>query len=190
MHYLGMWAVELPGRVTWDLALVTASIVLGMVLGMVALVVAVRWQGRRALLLSALILTLAIVSHHFTAMGAVEIVPDPTRAITALSLSPSSLAIAIASVAVAILGMSLMSAFADRRLDDQGRLLALTLNNMTQGVVMFDSAGRLVVCNDRYRLMYGLSPDIVKPGAKLVDIVRHRFETGSLQRDPARTAPS
>ena len=185
MHYLGMWAVELPGRVTWDPALVTASIVLGMALGMVALVVAVRWQGRRALFLSAFILTLAIVSHHFTAMGAVEIVPDPTRAITALSLSPSSLAIAIASIAVAILGMSLMSAFADRRLDDQGRLLALTLNNMTQGVVMFDSAGRLVVSNDRYRLMYALSPDIVKPGTKLVDIVQHRFKTGSLQRDPA-----
>src|ERR1700722_8187923 len=127
MHYLGMWALELPGRVTWDPALVAASIILGMVLGMAALVVAVRWQGRRALFLSALILTLAIVSHHFTAMGAVEIVPDPTRVITALSLSPSSLAIAIASIAVAILGMSLMSAFADRRLDDQGRLLALTL---------------------------------------------------------------
>ena len=34
--------------------------------------------------------------------------------------------------------------------------------------------------------MYGLSPDIVKPGAKLVDIVRHRSKTGSLHRDPAQ----
>ncbi len=67
----------------------------------------------------------------------------------------------------------------------RGSLLALALNNMTQGVVMFDVTGRLVVSNDRYRLMYGLSPDIVKPGARVVDIVRHRFETGSLQRDPA-----
>jgi PAS domain-containing protein len=32
----------------------------------------------------------------------------------------------------------------------KGRLLDLTLNNMTQGVVMFDHAGRLVVRNDRY----------------------------------------
>ena len=75
-------------------------------------------------------------------MGAVEIVPDPTRTITALSLSPASLAIAVASVAVAILGMSLISAFADRRLDDKGHLLDIALNNMTQGVVMFDCAGR------------------------------------------------
>jgi methyl-accepting chemotaxis protein len=67
---------------------------------------------------------------------------------------------------------------------DQGRLLNVALNNMTQGVVMFDRAGRLVVCNDRYREIYGLSPKIVKPGADLADIVRLRFKTGSLHRDP------
>ncbi|HUD87133.1 MAG TPA: MHYT domain-containing protein [Xanthobacteraceae bacterium] len=186
MHYLGMFAVELPGRVAWDFPLVIASIILGMVLGMAALAVAVRWRGLRALWASALLLTLAIVSHHFTAMGAVEIIPDPTRSFTELSLSPASLAITVASVAVAILGMSIISAFADRRLDDKARLLGIALNNMTQGVVMFDASGRLVVSNEQYVAMYGLSAAIVKPGAALVDIVRHRFETGSLHRDPAQ----
>jgi len=62
--------------------------------------------------------------------------------------------------------------------------LALTLNNMTQGVVLFDLGGRLVVCNDQYLRMYGLSPDVIGPGAHLMDIIRARFETGSLQRDP------
>jgi methyl-accepting chemotaxis protein len=186
MHYLGMWAVEIPGRVTWDIALVTASIVVGMLLGMAALAVAVRRQDRGTLWLSALLLTLAIVSHHFTAMGAVQVVPDPACTITALSLSPTSLAIAIASVAVAILGMSLISAFADRRLDDTGRLLSIALNNMTQGVVMFDATGRLVVCNDQYRTMYRLPADLVRPGTALADIVGHRFKTGSLHRDPAQ----
>jgi NO-binding membrane sensor protein with MHYT domain/ABC-type transporter Mla subunit MlaD len=184
MHYLGMFAVELAGRVTWDMPLVLASIVLGMVLAMAALAVAARWQGWRALWASALLLTLAIVSHHFTAMGAVGIVADPTRTITALSLSPGSLAIAIASVAVAILGMSLISAFADRRLDDKAHLLDIALNNMTQGVVMFDASARLVVCNKRYLEIYGLPPDIVKAGAKLEDIVRLRATSGSLALDP------
>jgi len=186
MHYLGMSAVELAGRVTWDLPLVVASIAIGMVLGMAAMAVAVRWQGLHALWISALLLTLAIVSHHFTAMGAVAIVPDPTRTITALSLSPDSLAIAIASVAVAILGMSLVSAFADRRLDNKGQLLDLALNNMTQGVVMFDATSRLVVCNKRYLTLYGLPPDIVKPGVKLADIVRLRASAGSLPSDPEK----
>ncbi len=91
------------------------------------------------------------------------------------------------SLVVAICVVCLLSGaiiLLNRRHNKAGRLLALTLNNMSQGVVMFDAAGRLVVCNERYLLMYGLSPDIVNPGAALVDIVRHRFETGSLQRDP------
>jgi methyl-accepting chemotaxis protein len=62
-------------------------------------------------------------------------------------------------------------------------LLALTLNNMTQGVVLLDTGGRLVVCNDQYRAMYGLSPDVVKPGAALIDMIRHRIDSGSLRRD-------
>jgi NO-binding membrane sensor protein with MHYT domain len=188
MHYLGMEALQLPGHVHWDLALVAASIVVGMVLGTASLVVAVRWQSVRAVWASALLLALAILSHHFTAMGAVEVVPDPTRTITELSLSPGLLAIAVASVTVAILGVSLISALADRRVDDKGRLLGIALDNMDQGVVMFDDAGRLVICNDRYTAMYGLPPRLVKPGAMLADIVRYRAETGSLQADPARIA--
>jgi methyl-accepting chemotaxis protein len=184
MHYLGMAALELPGHITWELPYVVASILVGIALATAALAVAARSQDGSGLWLSALLLTLAIVSHHFIAMGAVDVVPDPTRSLTALSLSPDLLAVAIASIAVAILGMSLISAFADRRLDDKGRLLELALNNMSQGVVMFDDSGRLVVCNDGYLRMYGLSPDVVKPGAHLADIVIHRSNTGSLQRDP------
>jgi PAS domain S-box-containing protein len=184
MHYLGMSAVELPGHVDWDLPLVFASIAIGMALGMASLAVAVSWHGLYASVSAALLLTLAIVSHHFTAMGAVEIVPDPTRTFTALALSPESLAIAVASVAVAILGTTLISAFAERRIYDKGQLLELMLNNLTQGVVMFDAAGRLIVCNKRYLDMYGLSPDVVKRGATLADIVEHRSTTGTLRRDP------
>ncbi len=73
---------------------------------------------------------------------------------------------------------------AARRRRHKGHLLTLALNNMTQGVVMFDAAGRLVVCNDRYLEIYGLSPDIVRPGAKLIDTIRHRFATGKIDRDP------
>jgi methyl-accepting chemotaxis protein len=184
MHYLGMAALEIPGHITWELPYIVASILAGVVLATAALAVAARPQNHSRLWLSALLLTLAIVSHHFIAMGAVDIVPDPTRSLAALSLSPDLLAVAIASIAVAILGMSLISALADRRLDDKGRLLSLALNNMSQGVVMFDQSGRLVVCNDGYLRMYGLSPDVVKPGADLADIVIHRSNTGSLQRDP------
>jgi methyl-accepting chemotaxis protein len=65
-------------------------------------------------------------------------------------------------------------------------LLALVLNNLTQGVVMFDAAERLVVCNERYIDMYGLSRQVVKPGAYLIDVVTNRKETGSLDLDPEK----
>ena len=81
---------------------------------------------------------------------------------------------------------SLMRLAGGLRLDRKGHLFALTLNNMTQGVVMFDTAGRLAVCNDRYLAMYGLSPELVKPGVALIDIIRLRVKTGSLHREPVQ----
>ena len=56
---------------------------------------------------------------------------------------------------------------------------------MSQGLVMFDSQERVVVCNDFYIDMYGLSRDVVKPGCSLIDLLRHRVATGgNLNRDP------
>jgi diguanylate cyclase len=184
MHYLGMWALEVPGRVTWAADLVVASILLGMAFGAAALALAVRFNAIRTKLGAALLLTLAIVSHHFTAMGAITIVPDPTRVIDQFSLSPTALAIAVANAALLILGMSLASAFSDSRLREKDRQFVTAVNNMSQGVVMFDTAERLLVCNNRYIEMYGLSPDVVKPGCTLRDVIRNRIETGSLERDP------
>jgi methyl-accepting chemotaxis protein len=63
------------------------------------------------------------------------------------------------------------------------RLLEIALNNMTQGVVMYDANERLVVCNHRYIEMYGMSPEIVKPGCTLSEIIRHRIQLGTLKGD-------
>src|SRR3990167_6981000 len=48
MHYLGMSALDLPGRVTWAPDLVIASIALGVAFGVAALSVAVRRDDLRA----------------------------------------------------------------------------------------------------------------------------------------------
>ena len=70
--------------------------------------------------------------------------------------------------------------------DRKARMLTLAVDSMSQGAVMFDSAGRLVVSNARYRDIYGMPPDLVRPGARLIDIIRHRFRSGNLDRDPAQ----
>jgi methyl-accepting chemotaxis protein len=72
------------------------------------------------------------------------------------------------------------------KLGGKSHLVELALNNMTQGVVMFDAAGCLIVRNDRYIDIYGLPPDIVKPGIKLIDVVMLRAKSGNLPSDPEK----
>jgi|tagenome__1003787_1003787.scaffolds.fasta_scaffold20967488_2 diguanylate cyclase (GGDEF)-like protein len=115
MHYLGMGALEMPGHIVWSGDLVAASVLVGMVFGAASLWAAIHRTSVSGTLIAGVLLTLAIVSHHFTAMGAVEIVPDPGRAVAAFSLSPTWMAMGIANAAVAILAMSLAGAFVDKR---------------------------------------------------------------------------
>jgi len=67
-----------------------------------------------------------------------------------------------------------------------GTLQSLVLNNMTQGVVLFDAYERVLVVNDRYVEMYGLSPAVVKPGCTLMELIQNRITTGSLNIDPEK----
>jgi len=62
------------------------------------------------------------------------------------------------------------------------------INNMPQGLVMFDGAARLVVCNKRYREMYSLPPEIAAPGRRLRDIIAYRIERGGLAADADQLA--
>jgi diguanylate cyclase (GGDEF)-like protein len=216
MHYLGMWALEVPGRVTWSPVLVVASIVFGMIFGYAALAVATRKHDRWGTLTAAVLLTLAIVSHHFTAMGAVELVPDPTRASDELSLSPAFLALAIAGVALSVLGMSLIGVLADRRLANRTRRfeeiisqlslaqqqversqqelqeqklrLDSAINHMGEGLCMFDADRRLVVCNARYAEMYQLPPELLRAGTPHREIIEHRIASGILRGENSEKA--
>jgi diguanylate cyclase (GGDEF)-like protein/PAS domain S-box-containing protein len=69
------------------------------------------------------------------------------------------------------------------RLEMQKARLDTALNNMTQGLVLFDSSERIVACNERYVEMYGLSSDVVKAGCTFRELIRHRSETGSFAGD-------
>ncbi len=70
-----------------------------------------------------------------------------------------------------------------RRLVVQNRRLSNALDNMTQGLCMFDAQSRVVLCNRRYIGMYNLSPEIVRPGCSLQELMQHRKETGLFSGD-------
>ncbi len=61
--------------------------------------------------------------------------------------------------------------------------LDTAINNMSQGLLLFDSSERLIVCNGRYIEMYGLSPEVLKPGCTFREAIEHRQATGSFNGD-------
>ena len=58
-----------------------------------------------------------------------------------------------------------------------------TLDNMIQGVMLCDGDEKVIVCNERYIEMYGLSKKVVKPGLTLRGLLEHRKKAGSLAHD-------
>jgi PAS domain-containing protein len=68
-------------------------------------------------------------------------------------------------------------------INDEKRKLDTAINHMTRGLVMFDSAQRIALRNRRYGELYGLSPEIVRPGLSFRDLLMLRRETGSLLED-------
>jgi PAS domain S-box-containing protein len=53
--------------------------------------------------------------------------------------------------------------------------LHTALESMVHGLSMFDERQRLIVCNDRYREIYGLTPDQIRPGTTLRSILTSRM---------------
>ena len=70
-----------------------------------------------------------------------------------------------------------------QRLSLEKQRLDTAVNNMTQGLLLFDAKQHLIICNKRYLEMYGLSADVVKPGCSFREVIAHRKETGSFVGD-------
>ena len=60
---------------------------------------------------------------------------------------------------------------------------ATAVNNMTQGLLLFDVSERLILCNDRYIEMFGVSREVIKPGCTLRELIQHRKDVGSHPSD-------
>ncbi|HEY7844912.1 MAG TPA: EAL domain-containing protein [Bradyrhizobium sp.] len=187
MHYTGMMALELPARIAWSFDIVTASVVFGSLFGALALVIASGRQSFGRSAAATVLLTVAIVSHHFTGMGAVTLIPDPTLVAEGMLISPTLLSFLIAGSAVVILGISLTVASMDRRskgaLREQKMLLDTALENMSQGLGMYDAEGRILLFNERYMAMTGRS-DLELRGRLLVDVLREQKAAGRWEGEP------
>ena len=79
---------------------------------------------------------------------------------------------------------------AQQRLESERQRLDTALNNMIQGLVMYDASARIVPVNQRYIDMFDLSPDIVKPGCHFHDLIQHRKDRGAFSGDVKEFCPA
>jgi diguanylate cyclase (GGDEF)-like protein/PAS domain S-box-containing protein len=75
---------------------------------------------------------------------------------------------------------------AETKLREQKLQIDTAINNMTQGLLMFDAKSRLVLCNPRYIEMYNLSAEVAKPGCGLRELIMHRQRVGCFSGDPEK----
>src|SRR5262245_3513043 len=162
MHYTGMAAFEVQGRILWDPTLVFISIALGAVIGAAALPVGLRGDLLKWKLLGALLLTLAICSHHFTAMGAASLIPDPTISISDTALPSGLLAIAVAVASAVILILALAGVALEmrdrRRSELENERMRGLANAAIEGLVVCEGK-RIITVNDSFAALVGDSPD-------------------------------
>ncbi len=202
MHYTGMAAFEIAGVILWDSTLVVVSIVLGAAIGAVALPVGLHGKGEKWKIGGAVLLTLAICSHHFTAMGAVSIIPDPTVEISQSALPAGWLAVGVAFASFAIIALALAGVVLDirdrRRSELEVDRMRDLANASVEGLLVCDGEA-IVSVNTSFAALTGLSPsDLV--GARLESCFPDKaaraklfsgsdlpVETGLRQRDGSTT---
>jgi PAS domain S-box-containing protein len=71
------------------------------------------------------------------------------------------------------------------RVRAENRRLRNAIDNMSQGLNVFDRQGRITLVNRRYLEMYKLSSDVVKPGCTLEQLIQARKDTGVFNGDVA-----
>ncbi|MGB6254791.1 MAG: EAL domain-containing protein [Bradyrhizobium sp.] len=198
MHYMGMAAFEIAGIVVWDPVLVAASIVLGAMIGAIALPVGLHGDSERWKIGGALLLTLAICSHHFTAMGAVSIIPDPSITISQTALPAGLLAIGVTIASLGILGLATAGVVIDIRDHRRSELETDRMRDLAdatvEGLLVCD--GEMIVsANKSFSLLVGCSADSLigsklessfpdsAARAKLMSRPNHTLETELRHRD-------
>ena len=113
------------------------------------------------------------------------------RRAVAIALGAALLLSAATVLLWAALGQFQRLRRSERKLRDKSRALAVSnirfdsaLNNISQGLCMFDAEERIVVSNARFAEIYGLPPTEVTPGTSLAAIFDGRIRSGTHAGEP------
>lgn len=159
MHFTGMAAYVTQGHLSWDRPLVVASLVLGAAGGVGAMFIAKGAERYSQQLLAGLVLTLAICTLHFTAMGAISVVPDASISVPHQIVSTGVLTLAVALIVSLIilggLGAVLIETGATASALARSRRLA---DAAFEGIVIA-RGGVVVDANSAFCALVGAAPE-------------------------------
>ncbi|TIW37063.1 MAG: EAL domain-containing protein [Mesorhizobium sp.] len=184
MHYTGMAAFEVQGRIVWDQLLVGISLVAGITLAAMSLFVALHRPSTLRTVSAAVLLTLAICTLHFIAMGAVSIYPDSSIEISQYTIEPMSQAFAAAAASLVILVLSAAALWIDlrfRRHQAEAERMHGLANAAVEGLIVCDGT-RIVSANDSIAALSGIASTTLNTMV-LSDLFGERSATAMAQAD-------
>ena len=116
MHYIGMEAMRVPARLSYDLPMVVLSVVLAIVISLVALILTFRMRDERRTslckVLSAIVMGCAIPLMHYTGMAAARFSPTDHSPDLSHAVEISHLGIAAISItSLLVLLLAIVTAF-------------------------------------------------------------------------------
>jgi len=101
-----------------------------------------------------------------------------------MSAIPDTVLAAVLAAIIAQFAMSVAGAVLTWHQALENQRMRKCIDSMAQGLCMFDAGERLIVCNPQYYEMYELTPDDVKPGTTLSEVLAKRVAKGTFARDP------
>lgn len=131
MHYMGIYAIRMEATIQYNPVLLALSVAIAIGGSILGLWIAFQLRQQTSTTLEwtkiggALVMGVAIVGMHYTAMkGAIFTPTNPTAvASETINGSLTTLAVAIGTATIVILGFALMTSFVERRLTREAKLL-------------------------------------------------------------------
>jgi len=164
MHYLGVFALFVPGVLEWDFPLVLASVGVGVGFSAAGIAAFYRFKGAPAIWGAAALLTLAFLGLHYLSMSAAHVVSDPSIAATPDVPRHWMLTAVVVGTVLVVLILGVVSMLIDRQTrNDNMEIMQQLVDTATDGVVVV-KAGRIINANHRIAELCGVAPhDLVGP---------------------------
>lgn len=171
MHYCGIAAMRVPGRITFDKAYVVASIVVGVAFAILALARSANLSWLRRRFEVSGWLALSVCSVHFTGMAALSL--DVGRVADKAEIGSGWLAITVGSVSLTILLVSLCATMMEQHL--AGRTIQelkrmRMLGDISREVLIICRAGIVLEINAAGGRMFGAFPTLFV-GREILELI-------------------